>query len=119
MHTFHFQRQRVGREALPERLRSAAARRARAIISRFSSLVPARASAKNPRRPRPPGAIFSRMGLQALALESAEAAAEWLHRRIREDWGFPDPPTMTMAGAVHFALSRQTLQLRLSRVSES
>ncbi len=21
---------------------------------------------------------------------------EWLHRRIREDWGFPDPPTMTM-----------------------
>ena len=22
--------------------------------------------------------------------------AEWLHRRIREDWGFPDPPTMTM-----------------------
>ena len=36
-------------------------------------------------------------GLQALALETAEAAAEWLHRRIREDWGFPDPPTMTMA----------------------
>ena len=26
----------------------------------------------------------------------AEACAEWLHRRIREDWGFPDPPTMTM-----------------------
>jgi len=22
---------------------------------------------------------------------------EWLHRRIREDWGFPDPPEMTMA----------------------
>src|SRR6266481_3804534 len=21
----------------------------------------------------------------------------WLHRRIREDWGFPDPPEMTMA----------------------
>ncbi|MBV9033077.1 MAG: hypothetical protein JO182_01190, partial [Acidobacteriaceae bacterium] len=20
----------------------------------------------------------------------------WLHRRIREDWGFPDPPTLTM-----------------------
>ncbi len=35
-------------------------------------------------------------GLQALALETAEACAEWLHRRIREDWGFPDPPTMTM-----------------------
>jgi methionine synthase (B12-dependent) (EC 2.1.1.13) len=35
-------------------------------------------------------------GVQALALETAEACAEWLHRRIREDWGFPDPPTMTM-----------------------
>jgi 5-methyltetrahydrofolate--homocysteine methyltransferase len=35
-------------------------------------------------------------GLQALAIETAEGAAEWLHRRIREDWGFPDPPTLTM-----------------------
>ena len=34
--------------------------------------------------------------LQALALETAEAAAEWLHRRMRELWGFPDPPDMTM-----------------------
>ena len=31
--------------------------------------------------------------LQALALETAEAAAEWLHRRLRADWGFPDPPS--------------------------
>jgi 5-methyltetrahydrofolate--homocysteine methyltransferase len=35
-------------------------------------------------------------GLQALAIETAEACAEWLHRRLREDWGFPDPPEMTM-----------------------
>ena len=34
--------------------------------------------------------------IQALAIETAEGAAEWLHRRIREDWGFPDPPTTTM-----------------------
>ena len=34
--------------------------------------------------------------LQALAIETAEGCAEWLHRRIREDWGFPDLPTMTM-----------------------
>jgi 5-methyltetrahydrofolate--homocysteine methyltransferase len=34
--------------------------------------------------------------LQALAIETAEGCAEWLHRRIREDWGIPDPPTMTM-----------------------
>ena len=33
---------------------------------------------------------------QVLALETAEATAEWLHRRIREDWGFPDPAEMTM-----------------------
>jgi 5-methyltetrahydrofolate--homocysteine methyltransferase len=39
--------------------------------------------------------LFSH-ALQALALETAEACAEWLHRRIREDWGFPDPPGMTM-----------------------
>ena len=42
------------------------------------------------------GRFFSAHALQALALESAEACAEWLHRRIREDWGFPDPPTLTM-----------------------
>jgi 5-methyltetrahydrofolate--homocysteine methyltransferase len=35
-------------------------------------------------------------GLQALAIETAEGCAEWLHRRIREDWGFPDPSSMTM-----------------------
>lgn len=34
--------------------------------------------------------------LQALAIETAEAAAEWLHRRVREDWGIPDEPGLTM-----------------------
>jgi 5-methyltetrahydrofolate--homocysteine methyltransferase len=43
------------------------------------------------------GYYFKSHGLQALAIESSEACAEWLHRRIREDWGFPDPPEMTMA----------------------
>ena len=42
------------------------------------------------------GEYFRAHTLQALAIESAEAAAEWLHRRLREDWGFPDPPSMTM-----------------------
>lgn len=42
------------------------------------------------------GEFFRSHALQALAYESAEASAEWLHRRIREDWGFPDPPTITM-----------------------
>src|SRR5260370_15555013 len=42
------------------------------------------------------GAYFKAHGLQALAIETAEGCAEWLHRRIREDWGFPDPSSMTM-----------------------
>jgi 5-methyltetrahydrofolate--homocysteine methyltransferase len=42
------------------------------------------------------GEFFKAHAIQALAIETAEAAAEWLHRRIREDWGFPDPPTLTM-----------------------
>ncbi len=42
------------------------------------------------------GEFFRAHALQALAIETAEAAAEWLHRRIREEWGFPDPPEMTM-----------------------
>jgi 5-methyltetrahydrofolate--homocysteine methyltransferase len=42
------------------------------------------------------GEYFMAHGLQALAIETAEGCAEWLHRRIREDWGIPDPATMTM-----------------------
>jgi len=42
------------------------------------------------------GEFFKAHAIQALALETAEACAEWLHRRIREDWGFPDPPSLTM-----------------------
>jgi 5-methyltetrahydrofolate--homocysteine methyltransferase len=42
------------------------------------------------------GEFFRSHAIQALAIETAEGCAEWLHRRIREDWGFPDPPTLTM-----------------------
>lgn len=42
------------------------------------------------------GEYFKSVALLALATETAEATAEWLHRRIREDWGIPDPPEMTM-----------------------
>ena len=34
--------------------------------------------------------------LQALAIETAEAYAEKLHRDIRTWWGFPDPPGLSM-----------------------
>jgi 5-methyltetrahydrofolate--homocysteine methyltransferase len=33
--------------------------------------------------------------LAALALETAEAGAEWLHRRLRDLWGFADGPDLT------------------------
>jgi 5-methyltetrahydrofolate--homocysteine methyltransferase len=42
------------------------------------------------------GEFLKAHALQALAIETAEGCAEWLHRRIREDWGFPDAATMTM-----------------------
>jgi 5-methyltetrahydrofolate--homocysteine methyltransferase len=42
------------------------------------------------------GEFFLAHALQALAIETAEGCAEWLHRRIREDWGFPDHAGMTM-----------------------
>ena len=38
------------------------------------------------------GEYLRSYALQALALETAEAAAEWLHSRLRGLWGFPDPP---------------------------
>jgi 5-methyltetrahydrofolate--homocysteine methyltransferase len=34
--------------------------------------------------------------LQALALETAEAAAEWMHAKLRAMWGFADGPELTM-----------------------
>ena len=34
--------------------------------------------------------------VQALALEMAEAAAEWLHKRLREAWGIGDPEDLGM-----------------------
>jgi 5-methyltetrahydrofolate--homocysteine methyltransferase len=42
------------------------------------------------------GEFFLAHALQALAIETAEGCAEWLHRRMREDWGFGDPPSTTM-----------------------
>ncbi|HLG14058.1 MAG TPA: methionine synthase [Blastocatellia bacterium] len=37
------------------------------------------------------GEYLRSYALQALALETAEALAEWLHARLRSAWGFPDP----------------------------
>ena len=35
---------------------------------------------------------------RGIALALAEAAAEWVHMKIRALWGFPDPLDMTMTG---------------------
>jgi 5-methyltetrahydrofolate--homocysteine methyltransferase len=42
------------------------------------------------------GRFLESHALQALALESAEGYAELIHRQIRDRWGFPDTPDMTM-----------------------
>jgi 5-methyltetrahydrofolate--homocysteine methyltransferase len=42
------------------------------------------------------GEYLESHAIQALAIETAEAAAEWLHAKLREEWGFPDPPEMGM-----------------------
>jgi 5-methyltetrahydrofolate--homocysteine methyltransferase len=42
------------------------------------------------------GEYLKSHAIQALAIETAEAAAEWLHAHLRELWGFPDPGDLTM-----------------------
>jgi 5-methyltetrahydrofolate--homocysteine methyltransferase len=41
------------------------------------------------------GEYLRSYALQALALETAEAAAEWIHSRLRAMWGFADPADLT------------------------
>jgi 5-methyltetrahydrofolate--homocysteine methyltransferase len=45
------------------------------------------------------GDYFEAHALQSLAIEGAEAAAEWLHARLRRAWGFADPPDLALADA--------------------
>jgi 5-methyltetrahydrofolate--homocysteine methyltransferase len=95
-HTFHFKRQRVGDflclsdYVLPPQ-NGRRDHLALFVVSAGDGVRERSEKAKNA------GYYFKSHGLQALAIETAEACAEWLHRRIREDWGFPDPPEMTMA----------------------
>lgn len=42
------------------------------------------------------GRFLESHALQALALESAEGFAELIHRQMRDVWGYPDTPDMTM-----------------------
>lgn len=45
-------------------------------------------------RYRAAGHFLLSHAVQALALETAEAAAEWMHARMRRLWGFPDDPAL-------------------------
>jgi 5-methyltetrahydrofolate--homocysteine methyltransferase len=101
LHNFRFPRQRQGDflclsdYILPARETSGGQRErdhlAMFVVSAGEGIRPRAEQAKHD------GYYFKSHGLQALAIETAEACAEWLHRRIREDWGFPDPPELTMA----------------------
>jgi 5-methyltetrahydrofolate--homocysteine methyltransferase len=46
---------------------------------------------------REDGHYLESHALGALAVETAEAAAEWVHAEMRRHWGFPDPSDMSMA----------------------
>ena len=96
LHTFHFQRQRVGEKLCLSDYILPSRENQRDHLALFVVSAGAGIREKS-EEAKASGEYLYSHGLQALALETAEAAAEWLHRRIREDWGFPDPPTMTMA----------------------
>jgi 5-methyltetrahydrofolate--homocysteine methyltransferase len=96
LHTFRFKRQRAGDFLCLSDYVLAPRSGKRDHLALF--VVTAGAGVRErSERAKNEGYYFKSHGLQALAIESAEACAEWLHRRIREDWGFPDPPEITMA----------------------
>jgi 5-methyltetrahydrofolate--homocysteine methyltransferase len=95
LHTFHFQRQRVGDKLCLSDYVMEPKSKTRDHVALFVVTAGARIREQSEAAKSAGRYLFSH-GLQALAIESAEACAEWLHRRIREDWGFPDSPTMTM-----------------------
>src|ERR1700730_3873647 len=96
IHTFHFQRQHLGDKLCLSDYILPARDGRRDHVALF--VVTAGAGIRRQsEEAKTAGRYLYSHGLQALALETAEACAEWLHRRIREDWGFPDPPAMTMA----------------------
>ncbi len=96
IHTFHFQRQRIGDKLCLSDYILPAANGERDHLALFVVTAGKNIREKSEEAKAAGRYLFSH-GLQALAIETAEACAEWLHRRIREDWGFPDPATLTMA----------------------
>jgi len=96
LHTFHFQRQHPPGDLCLSDYILPATNGSRDHVALF--VVTAGAGIRErAEAAKSAGRYFFSHGLQALAIETAEACAEWLHRRIREDWGFSDAPSLTMA----------------------
>ncbi|MGI8992246.1 MAG: methionine synthase [Bryobacteraceae bacterium] len=95
IHTFHFGRQPrenglcLSDYILPAR-NGARDHLALFVVTAGAGVVEKSQEAKNA------GEFVKAHGFQSLAIETAEGCAEWLHRRIREDWGFADSPETTM-----------------------
>jgi 5-methyltetrahydrofolate--homocysteine methyltransferase len=96
LHTFRFKRQRVGDFLCLSDYVLPPANGQRDHVALFV-VTAGEGIRERSEKAKNEGYYFKSHGLQSLAIETAEACAEWLHRRIREDWGFPDPPEMTMA----------------------
>jgi len=96
LHTFQFPRQRTGDQLCLSDYILPAQNGKRDHLALFV-VTAGEGVRERSEKAKNDGYYFKSHGLQALAIESAEACAEWLHRRIREDWGFPDPPELTMA----------------------
>jgi 5-methyltetrahydrofolate--homocysteine methyltransferase len=96
LHTFRFKRQRVGDFLCLSDYVMAPRDGKRDHVALFVTTAGEGVRARS-EKAKNEGYYFKSHGLQALAIETAEACAEWLHRRIREDWGFPDPPDLSMA----------------------
>jgi 5-methyltetrahydrofolate--homocysteine methyltransferase len=96
LHTFRFKRQRAGDFLCLSDYVLGAKDGARDHVALFV-VTAGEGVRERSEKTKNEGHYFRSHGLQALAIETAEACAEWLHRRIREDWGFPDPPEMEMA----------------------
>jgi 5-methyltetrahydrofolate--homocysteine methyltransferase len=95
LHTFHFGRQpkEDGLSLTDYVLDSTDGRRDHIALLAVTAGAGIRERAEQAKQA---GEFLFMHAVQALGLETAEGCVEWLHRRIREDWGFPDPPTMTM-----------------------
>jgi 5-methyltetrahydrofolate--homocysteine methyltransferase len=96
LHTFRFKRQRAGDFLCLSDYVLASKDRTRDHVALFV-VTAGEGVRERSEKAKNEGYYFKSHGLQALAIETSEACAEWLHRRIREDWGFPDAPDMTMA----------------------